>query len=206
MVKQIVVTVMLLLIHDVPKAIQYTWAILDFTILAQCVLYDNKMLCYMKHELYRLEKSKIVFKHYWSINSKLYWPTFNYLKFNAISYIVLCIWDYGGAINNNTAHSEATHKYLLKAYYNRTNKKEYNLQIWQHNICYSNIFAMMDVIIEEKAREKKRLSDSITDTTALAELTQALRPADLTRKYMWAMSNVYLDVVKELGLTSMKKY
>ena len=47
------------------------------------------------------------------------------------------------------------HKYLLKAFYNRTNKKEYDLQIWQYNVCYTNIIAMKDVIIKEKTREKK---------------------------------------------------
>lgn len=38
-----------LLIHDTSKAIQYVRAILDFTILAQYVLNDNKMLQYMEY-------------------------------------------------------------------------------------------------------------------------------------------------------------
>ena len=34
MVKQLIITAMHLLIHDAPEAIQYAWAILDFTMLA----------------------------------------------------------------------------------------------------------------------------------------------------------------------------
>ena len=60
-----------LLIHDSPKAIQFVWAILYFTILAQYVLYDEEMLCYIKHALYRLEKTKIAFEQHRFIDSKL---------------------------------------------------------------------------------------------------------------------------------------
>ena len=118
------------LIHNAPEAIQYTWAILDFIILAQYVLHKNEILRYMEHVLYKLENTKIAFKHHRSINSKLCWPTFNYLKFHVISHFVQCIWDYGSAVNYDTAHSKVAHKYFLKMFYNRTNKKEYDLQIW----------------------------------------------------------------------------
>lgn len=63
--------------------------------------------------------------------------------------------NYGSAVNYDTAHSEAAHKYLLKAFYNRTNKKEYDAQIRQHNVRHTNIIAMKDVIISEKAKEKE---------------------------------------------------
>ncbi len=144
-----------LLIHDAPEAIQYARAILDFTMLAQYILHDEETLRYIEHALYRLEKTKIAFEQHRPINSKLCRPTFNYLKFHAISHFVQCIQDYGSAVNYNTAHSEAVYKYLLNAFYNRTNKKEYESQIWQHNVQHTNIIAMKDVIILEKVREKK---------------------------------------------------
>ena len=78
----------LLQIHDVLKAIQRIWAILDFTILAQYVLYDDKMFCYMKHALYKLEKIKIAFEHHRPINSKLGRLIFDYPKFHVISHFV----------------------------------------------------------------------------------------------------------------------
>ena len=83
----------------------------------------------MKHIIYRLENTKITFKHYQPINSKLYQPTFNYPKFHVISHFVQYIENYGSVIKNNTAHKKAAHQYFLKAFYNRTNKKEHNSQI-----------------------------------------------------------------------------
>lgn len=36
----------------------------QFIMLAHYVLHDNKMLCYLKHALYKLEKIKIAFEQY----------------------------------------------------------------------------------------------------------------------------------------------
>ena len=107
----------------------------------------------MKHALYKLEKTKIAFEQHWLIDSKLYQPTFNYPKFHAISHFLQSIRDYGSTVNYNTAHSEAAHKYFLKAFYNKTNKKEYELQIRQHNVRHTNIIAMKNKIIWEKIRK-----------------------------------------------------
>lgn len=54
----------LLLIHDVVEIIQYAQAILDFIIVAQYVLHNEETLRYIKHALYKLEKTKIVFEQY----------------------------------------------------------------------------------------------------------------------------------------------
>ena len=84
----------------------------------------------MEHVLYTLEKTKIAFEYHRPIDSKLCRPTFNYPKFHAINHFVQCIWDYGSKVNYDIAHSKAAHKYLLKAFYNGMNKKEYDSQIW----------------------------------------------------------------------------
>ncbi len=146
--------------------------------LAQYVSHDEETLRYMEHALYSLEKTKIAFEQHRPIDSKLCRPTLNYPKFHAISHFVQCIRDYGSAVNYDTAHSKTVHKYLLKAFYNRINKKEYKSQIWQHNVRHTNIIAMKDVIISEKAREKK-LSEGPADTTAPAEMARTLSPIDL---------------------------
>ena len=109
-------------------------------------------------------------------------------------------------VNYNTAYKKAAYKYFVKAFYNRTNKKEYDLQIWQYNICHTNIITMEDVISEEKAKEKEGLLEGIADTTVLAEVARASSPVDFAGKYMWAMKNANLDAVKELKLTGIKKY
>ena len=80
--------------------------------------------------------------------------------------------NYSSAANYNNVYSKVTHKYLIKIFYNRTNKKEYDLQIWQYNICYTNIIAIKDVIIIEKVKEKKKLFEDIANTTVLAKVAQ----------------------------------
>ncbi len=129
MVKQLIVAATPLLIHYAPKAIQCARAILDFTMLAQYILHDDKTLRYMEHALYRLENTKIAFEYHRPIDSKICRPTLNYPTFHAINHFIQCIRDYGSVVNYDTAHSEAVDKYLLKAFYNRTNKKEYDSQI-----------------------------------------------------------------------------
>lgn len=61
------------------------------------------------------------------------------------------------------------YKYLLKVFYNRTNKKMYKLQIWQYNVQHTNITEMKNVIIIKKTKEKKRLKGP-ANTTAPAEI------------------------------------
>ncbi len=65
---------------------------------------------------------------------------------------------------------------------------------------------MKDVIILEKAREDKMLSESIADTIVPAELARVSSHVDLVGRYNWAMSDADLDAAKELGLTGIKKY
>ncbi len=148
--------------------------------LAQYISHDEESLRYMKHGLYKLEKTKIAFEQHQPIDSKLCWPTFNYPQFHAISHLVQCIWDYGSTVNHDTAYSEVAHKYLLKVFYNRTNKKEYDLQIWQHNVRYTNIIVMKDMIISEKVRKEEMLSlENIANTTPPAEVAWISNPVDL---------------------------
>lgn len=68
-----------------------TRTILDFTILAKYLLYNNQTLSYMDHTLYRLDKTKIAFENHCPINTKLFGLTFNYLKFHAMTHFVKCI-------------------------------------------------------------------------------------------------------------------
>lgn len=57
-------------------------------------------------------------------------------------------------VNYNTTHSKVVYKYLLKVFYNKTNKKLYDLKIWQYNIRHTYIIAIKDIIVLEKVREK----------------------------------------------------
>ena len=175
--------------------------------LAQYISHDDKMLRYIEHNLYKLEKTKIAFEHYWPIDAKLCRPTFNYPKLHATSHFVQCIRDYGSTVNYDTTHSKVAHKYLLKAFYNKTNKKQYDTQIQQHNIRHTNVIAIKDVVISKKAQEKEgHLVVKNTDKIAQAEVARTWSPINLDGKLMWAISNVDIDTARDLGLTGIKKH
>ena len=97
--------------------------------LGQYIFYDNETLRYIEHALHKLENTKISFEHHRPINSKLCLTIVNYPKFHVMSHFVQCIWDYCSAVNNDTAHSKVMYKYPFIAFYNKTKKKDYNLQI-----------------------------------------------------------------------------
>ncbi len=62
------------------------------------------------------------------------------------------------------------------------------------------------MIVLEKAREDKILSESIADMTVPAEVARVTSPVNLIGRYNWAMSDADLDVAKKLRLTSIKIY
>ncbi len=111
-------------------------------------------------------------------------------------------------VNDDTAHSKGVHKYLLKAFYNRTNKKEYDSQIRQHNVCHINIIAMKDMIVvaEKGGENKELLAIENVDKTAMAEVAKVSSAIDLRSKHIWAISNADMDEVRDVGLIGIKKY
>lgn len=52
--------------------IYYIQTILDFTILVEYFKQNNEKLCYIEHTLSRLNKTKIMFKIYFLIVTKLF--------------------------------------------------------------------------------------------------------------------------------------
>lgn len=55
---------------DIPKTIYYTCAIHSFTIYAQYLLNNNETHFYKEHDLYNLDKMKIVLENHHLINVK----------------------------------------------------------------------------------------------------------------------------------------
>ncbi len=149
--------------------------------------------------------TKIAFEQHRPIKPKLYQPAFNYPKFYVISNFVSWIWNYGNAVNYDTAHNEATYKYVLKAFYNRTNKKEYDSQIRQHNVRHTNIIAIKNVILVVEKGGKLLVMDNI-DKTTIGEVAKVSSAIDLGSKHSWAINNADMDATEDLGLTGIKKY
>lgn len=116
----------------------------------------KRYVWYIEHTLYRFQKSKIAFEHHQLINVKLCWPIWNYFVFYAISYFIQYIQDFDNAVNYYTMYSKVVYKEFLKAFYTKTNKKEYNLQIKKNNIYYINTITNKNMIILAKKIEKMK--------------------------------------------------
>ncbi len=151
--------------------------------LAQYPLHDDETLSYIEHVLYRLDKTKIAFEYHRPIDAKLFQPNFNDPKFYTMTHFFKCIRDYGSAINYNTAHSEAAHKYLLKALYGRTNWKEYKSQILKYNIRHINVIAMQDVILIAKILVGSAKRKQLVVDTPDAEVTRVCNATNVLLKY-----------------------
>lgn len=100
-------------------------------------------------------------------------------------------------INYNIAYSKTAYKFQLKTFYNRTNKKKYDLQIRKYNVYYTNRIIIKNLIITKKAGEKKKLSKDIVNITVLAEVPQALNLNNLAKRNIWTMSNTDLNGAKK---------
>jgi hypothetical protein len=111
-----------LLSTKVSEAMHCARAIIDFILLAQYKTHDDETLRYLEQALYRIDRTKVVFKRFRPINALLIATDeghFNFPKFHAMTYYSFCIREYRAADNFNTEHSEAAHKYHVKAFYGR---------------------------------------------------------------------------------------
>ncbi len=96
--------------------------IVDFILIAQYKTHDEETLHYLDHALYRINKTKIVFKMLHPVNKTTDKGYFNFLKFHIMTYYTSCIQNFGTVDNFDMEHSEAEHKYHVKDFYRRTNK------------------------------------------------------------------------------------
>lgn len=68
-------------------------------------------------------------------------------------------------------YSKIVHKYLLKAFYRQTNKKEYKSQILEYNIYYTNVIVIEDVILIAKipieSTKKKEIVIDMLNTVVM---------------------------------------
>ncbi len=104
------------------------------------------------------------------------------------------------------ANSEAAHKYLLKAFYGWTNKKEYESQILKHNICYTNVIAMQNAILMAKVLDEFAKRKQLVVDTPNPEVTRVCSAINIILKYNWHLNPTEDKAVVDLGLQSVKKY
>lgn len=99
-------------------------------------------------------------------------------------------------------------KYFLKVFYNRINKKEYDLQIQQYNIYHINIIKIKNIIVvaENSLENKELLVIENVNKITIAKVIKVSSIIDLESKYSWIISNANIDIAKDLGLIGIKKY
>jgi hypothetical protein len=173
----------LLILTKEPGALHCARAIVDFILLAQYKTHDDETLRYLEQALYRIDKTKVAFQRLRPVDKLTEEGHFNFPKFHVMSHYTTYIREYGAANNFNTEHSEAGHKYHIKAFYRRTNKRQgYEDQLCLHNTRRNNMLAMKNVIFYRETKYTTQTSNNID-----VQVSMPSRMQNLTR-LGWAVN------------------
>ena len=103
----------------------FTRAVYNFIIIAQYRTHNKKTLQYIHHALYRIDMLKDVFQSFRLKTKNSNTGHFNILKFHALVYFEENIRLYRYTDGYYTGvNSKAGHHYIVKAFYNLTNKRD----------------------------------------------------------------------------------
>jgi hypothetical protein len=92
-----------------------------------------------------------------------------------MSHYTTCIKEYGAADNFDTEYSEAGHKYHVKAFYQRINKRRgYEDQICLHNTRRNNMLVMENTIFYRENRYTTQTSNNIEAQVSMPSQMQNL--------------------------------
>lgn len=194
-VRQLLPVITPLFVHTAPMAVLFARAVLDFVMMAQYRTHDAETLRYMDHALYRMDKLKEIFRGFRPVDKDTNQGHFNFPKFHVITHYPEFIRRFGGADGSDTSHPEAAHKYLLKAFYGRTNKREgFLTQILHHNTRRTRMQAMEDVLLSQ-ALEPFTISDQVDDV----KVTRPTKMRNL-QDLNWILSDEDRHVLRQFGL------
>ncbi len=133
-----------LLIRKASDALYCAWAFMNFVMMIQYWLHDDESLRYMNNAIYRINVLKEVFKQFQHNKN------FNYFKFHVIFYYMNFIQRYEDANDFDTFYMKIAHKFLIKNYYDFTNKqKNFQMQILHHNTWWINMLTIKDIILHD---------------------------------------------------------
>ncbi len=192
MLQQLVSVVAPLLSKKAPAAMLCTRAIIDFVTLARYRTHDSETLRYMQHALHRIDVLKIAFR------SQTKQGNFNYPKFHVMSHYMDFISRFGCTEGTDTDHSESAHKYLIKDYYDRTNKRaDFEEQILLHNERREKMNCLEAALLLHMANptalEKNQLDAQVTQPSAAMDLS-VYHELDLCSSERAYMKSLGLDI------------
>ncbi len=131
-------------------------ALINFILIIQYRFHDDLILIYLQHVLYRLNIYKKIFRQSRLIVHEIEENNFNFFKFHVITHYVDFIKKYEAANEYNTFHDETRHKYMIKKFYCKINKREiFQTQFIEHNKKRIKILAL-----KNKMRSTKKNSQT----------------------------------------------
>ncbi len=123
----------------------------DFILIAQYCSYDEQTLRYLNQTLFRVNFFKSVFRETRQFAQENENEHFNFLKFHVMSHYSDFIRKYDTIDDYDISHDEIKHKYMIKQYYDRINKrKTFQKQLIQHNKRRMKILVMKNIMRYEK--------------------------------------------------------
>jgi len=133
--------------------------------------HDDESLRYMNNAIYRINVLKEVFKQFQHDEN------FNYFKFHVISHYMNFIQRYEDADDFDTSYMKIAHKFLIKDYYDLTNKwKNFQMQILHHNTWRVNMLTMRNIILHDlimfRSEIDERMKVMIIKSSRSLDLTQ----------------------------------
>ena len=118
---------------------EYIKAMASFVTIAYYTSFDSETIKYMEHALFLINHTKHTFEQQRRKSSDVE-ANWNYPKFHAISHYLAFIRRWGAPDGYDTSIFEAAYKYLVKAFYDRTDRHmTYQDQIAEHNTRTTNI-------------------------------------------------------------------
>jgi len=124
---------------------------MNFVMLTQYISHNKNTLQYLKHALFWINKLKNIFQHLHSVDSNISEKHFNIFKLHIITHYAQHIHQYDNADNIDTEYSEIVHKFLIKIFFNQTNKhKNFQQQLLLHNTHHLNLITMKNLILWNK--------------------------------------------------------
>lgn len=158
--RQLVSVIAPLLTKKAPASVLFARALMDFLNLAYYRSHDETTLQYMEDALYRIDKLKCVFSRFRPTTAGVAAGHFNYPKFHVMSHYTAFIRRFGTLDGYDTSYSEAAHKYLVKAPYQRTNKRDgFEKQVLEVSNRRLTMLSMNSVLSHSKDKSSRNQMD-----------------------------------------------
>jgi hypothetical protein len=147
-VRQIISMITSLLIKKWSNVLKFFRVLFDFILMTQYRFHDDNILFYLDHALYRINAFKHEFRDLRSQNKNIEEDHFNFLKFHVMSHYSEFIRKYETIDEYDTFHDEIKHKYMLKKYYEKINKRDtFQEQLFWHNKRRVNVLTLKNIFL-----------------------------------------------------------